>query len=412
MIKRMKLTLADTVFKAAPIVSIAAKPGGSEDSQTSLPIGLQDLVETLQKFAFVPERHASSPFLFAVDHCFSVRGQGTVLTGTVLQGTVNVNDTVEIPSIHITKKVKSIQIFRKPVEHAVQGDRIGICLTQFDPKQLERGIACKPGYVPTITAAIISVHKIKYFKGNVNTKAKFHISIGHETVMAKLSFFGLVQDCSGAASDNAFDFERDYKFQDELLLDLQCDSQGIRVNEVPVKQFALLEFEKPVLAVPKCLVIGSKLDTDIQTSSCRLAFWGHLLESIEDKNYSTVLPRLKVYKEKCKNGVIDRASNQYEVIGKNMFKKETNIQLFVGLQVELSTGEVGVIESSFGQSGKVKIHIPDGLKESTAMLLAGMTKKKGKQSAPQSSSPESEAIQITLCFRRYIYDPKKKIVQS
>lgn len=54
--------------------------------------GLQDLIETLQKFAFIPERHASSPFLFAVDHCFSVRGQGTVLTGTVLQGTVNIND--------------------------------------------------------------------------------------------------------------------------------------------------------------------------------------------------------------------------------------------------------------------------------------------------------------------------------
>lgn len=248
-----------------------------------------------------------------------------------------------------------MQMFKKPVEHAVQGDRIGICLTQFDPKQLERGIACKPGYIPTITAGIISVQKIKYYKGNVNTKAKFHVSIGHETVMAKLSFFSSVQGSSGAADYNAFDFEREYKFQDELLLDLQSDSQ---VNEMPVKQFALLEFEKPVLAVPKCLVIGSKLDTDIQTSSCRLAFWGHLLESIEDKNYSTVLPRLRIFKEKCKRGVVDRASNQYEVIGRNMFKKETNIQIFVGLQVELSTGEVGVIESSFGQSGKVKIRIP------------------------------------------------------
>jgi len=251
-----------------------------------------------------------------------------------------------------------MQMFRKPIENAAQGDRIGICLTQFDPKQLERGIACKPGYVPTITAAIISVQKIKYFKGNVNTKAKFHISIGYETVMAKLSFFGSVKDSSGAAGDNDFDFEREYKFQDELLLDSQCGNEGIRVNEMPVKQFALLEFEKPVLAVPKCVVIGSKLDTDIQTSSCRLAFWGHLLESIEDKNYSTVLPRLKIYKEKYKRGVVDRASNQCEVIGKNMFKKETNIQLFVGLQVELSTGELGVIESSFGQSGKVKIRIP------------------------------------------------------
>jgi selenocysteine-specific elongation factor len=54
--------------------------------------GLQDLIETLQKFAFIPERHISSPFLFAIDHCFGVRGQGTVMTGTVLQGTVNIND--------------------------------------------------------------------------------------------------------------------------------------------------------------------------------------------------------------------------------------------------------------------------------------------------------------------------------
>ena len=38
------------------------------------------------------ERDLSAPFLFAVDHCFSIRGQGTIMTGTVLQGTVNIND--------------------------------------------------------------------------------------------------------------------------------------------------------------------------------------------------------------------------------------------------------------------------------------------------------------------------------
>lgn len=216
-----------------------------------------------------------------------------------------------------------------------------------------------PGYVPAISLAIVSVQKIKYFKGNVNTKAKFHISIGHETVMAKLSFFGLLQDFSNTSEDNAFDFNKEYKFQNELLPDPTNDDEGVRAHEMPVKQFAMLEFEKPTLVVPKCLVIGSKLDSDIHAKTCRLAFWGHLLESVEDKNYSTtVLPKLKIYKEKCKCGVVDRACNQYQVIGKSMFKKETNIQLFVGLQVELSTGETGVIESSFGQSGKVKIHIP------------------------------------------------------
>lgn len=50
--------------------------------------------------------------------------------------------------------------------------------------------------------------------------------------------------------------------------------------------------------------------------------------------------------------------DDYSVIGRSLFKKETNIQLFVGLKVQLSTGELGVIASAFGQSGKFKVHIP------------------------------------------------------
>ncbi|KQK74299.1 hypothetical protein AAES_157714 [Amazona aestiva] len=53
-------------------------------------------------------------------------------------------------------------------------------------------------------------------------------------------------------------------------------------------------------------------------------------------------------------GVMD----DYSVIGRSLFKKETNIQLFVGLKVKLSTGEDGIIDGGFGQSGKFKIRIP------------------------------------------------------
>ena len=244
-------------------------------------------------------------------------------------------------------------MFKKPVEHAEQGDRIGLCVTQFDPKQLERGVACAPGYVSTLIAAIVSVHKIKYYKGSITTKAKMHISMGHETVMAKISFFGMTESCE--EKENSFSFDREYKFQDELLASIENDKE----NGTPFNQYAVLEFEKPVLAVPGCLVIGSKLDMDIHVNSCRLAFWGHLQEGIEQKNYvSSILPRLRIYKEKSKKGVVERASSEYEVIGKGMFKKESNIQLFAGLHVQLSTGEAGIIESSFGQSGKIKIQIP------------------------------------------------------
>lgn len=54
----------------------------------------------------------------------------------------------------------------------------------------------------------------------------------------------------------------------------------------------------------------------------------------------------------------EQVMDDYSVIGRSLFKKETNIQLFVGFKVHLSTGELGVIDSAFGQSGKFKIHIP------------------------------------------------------
>ena len=53
-----------------------------------------------------------------------------------------------------------------------------------------------------------------------------------------------------------------------------------------------------------------------------------------------------------------QVTDDYTVIGRNLFKKETNLQMFVGLKVKLSTGEAGVIEGGFGQSGKFKIRVP------------------------------------------------------
>lgn len=235
-----------------------------------------------------------------------------------------------------------------------QGDRAGICVTQFDPKHLERGLICTPGALPTVYGGIVSVDKISYYKGPVNSKAKFHITSGHETVMGRVSFFGLYQDSS--VENGRFNFDCDYVYQDELL------GRGRGADEeggAPVKQFAVIEYERPVTCPQHCLVIGSKLDTDIHAHMCRLAFHGRLLEGFPDPQYQgTVLPRVRVYKTKVREGLVERCNDEYTVIGKNLFKKETNIQNFAGMKVTLSSGEQGVIEGGFGQSGKVKIRIP------------------------------------------------------
>lgn len=183
---------------------------------------------------------------------------------------------------------------------------MGVCVTQFDPKLLERGVVCTPGSLRTLYAGVVSVRKISYFKGSLATRAKFHITLGHDTVMAKVTFFGLPPPEAGVPTppepsplDAPFSLERDYVYQEEY------GGGGAGAD-----QWALLEFERPVTCPSLCLVIGSKLDADLHANACRLAFHGRLLLSFQDRSYGeTELPRLRIYKTKQREGQVERVSH-------------------------------------------------------------------------------------------------------
>jgi len=59
-----------------------------------------------------------------------------------------------------------------------------------------------------------------------------------------------------------------------------------------------------------------------------------------------------------KEGIVERQTDELTLVCRGLFKKESKVDAFVGLKVALSTGESGVIESGFGQSGKFKVRIP------------------------------------------------------
>jgi len=249
----------------------------------------------------------------------------------------------------------------------LQGDRAGVCVTQFDAKQLERGLVCKPDALPSVFAAIIRVSRISYFKGTVASKAKFHMTIGHETVMGRATFFGRYSTTDVCPTSDKldmtapFDFSTEYLYQNELLTVRAKAAEGDAEHSgsLPDAQFALMEFEKPVTCSRNFIVIGSKLDADIHANACRLAFHGNLVEPITDQRYAeTFLPRLCVIKERWKEGVVERQADQFTVICRGLFKKESKFDAFIGLKVSLSTGESGIIEGGFGQSGKFKVRIP------------------------------------------------------
>lgn len=434
MTKKMQKTLENTKFRGAPIIPVAAKPGGPEAPETEAPQGISELIELLKSQISIPTRDPSGPFLMSVDHCFSIKGQGTVMTGTILSGTISLGDSVEIPALKVVKKVKSMQMFHTPVTSAMQGDRLGICVTQFDPKLLERGLVCAPESLHTVHAALISVEKIPYFRGPLQTKAKFHITVGHETVMGRTLFFSPAPDNFDLEPMlDSFDLSREYLFQEQYLCkdsmptategDGEADPKAGRApgGHCPRQQWALVEFEKPVTCPRLCLVIGSRLDADIHTNTCRLAFHGVLLQGLEDKNYiESFLPALRVYKLKHKHGLVERVMDDYSVIGRSLFKKETNIQLFVGLKVQLSTGEQGIIDSAFGQSGKFKIHIPGGLSPESKKILTPTLKKRSRAGRGETTKPEEgtdrpepiQPVTLSLSFKRYVFDTQKRMVQT
>ena len=66
---------------------------------------------------------------------------------------------------------------------------MGICVTQFDPSQFERGYVCSPSTMCSVYGAIVSIHRISYYKLPITSKHKFHVTIGHDTVMATLQMF-------------------------------------------------------------------------------------------------------------------------------------------------------------------------------------------------------------------------------
>jgi selenocysteine-specific elongation factor len=82
-------------------------------------------------------------------------------------------------------------------------------------------------------------------------------------------------------------------------------------------------------------------------------------------------------------------------------------------QVTLTNGEVGVIESSFGQSGKVKVYVAGGLCDETVQQL--QQRAKGKQqsndNAETTTGQKQQQLRVTLTFKRYMFDVQKKMHQ-
>ena len=125
-----------------------------------------DLMDEVDRYIPTPERKSDLPFLMPIEDIFSITGRGTVATGRVERGQLNLNDEVEIVGItdEIRKVVVTgIEMFRKLLDYAEAGDNIGALLRGVQRNEIERGqVLSKPG----------TIHPHTKFKGEVYVLTK------------------------------------------------------------------------------------------------------------------------------------------------------------------------------------------------------------------------------------------------
>jgi len=111
---------------------------------------VRELMAAVDEYIPTPDRPIDQPFLMPIEDVFSISGRGTVVTGRVERGVINVGDEIEIVGIKKTQKTTctGVEMFRKLLDRGEAGDNIGALLRGIDREQVERGqVLCKPGSV-------------------------------------------------------------------------------------------------------------------------------------------------------------------------------------------------------------------------------------------------------------------------
>ncbi|MCX5618197.1 elongation factor Tu [Bombella sp. TMW 2.2543] len=109
-----------------------------------------ELMKAVDSYIPQPERPVDRPFLMPIEDVFSISGRGTVVTGRVERGEVNVGDEVEIVGLRVTVKttVTGVEMFRKLLDRGEAGDNIGALLRGTKREDVERGqVLAKPGTI-------------------------------------------------------------------------------------------------------------------------------------------------------------------------------------------------------------------------------------------------------------------------
>jgi len=150
-VEEVKDTLKEYGFSEdTPIIKGSAFKALADGATADDTKCIDELLTAMDTWFDDPVRDDAKPFLMPIEDIFTISGRGTVVTGRIERGVVNMNDEVEIVGIRPTAKstVTGIEMFQKTLDQGIAGDNVGILLRGVEKKDVERGqVLAKPASI-------------------------------------------------------------------------------------------------------------------------------------------------------------------------------------------------------------------------------------------------------------------------
>jgi len=155
-----------------PIVTGSALKALEGDSSDIGEPSIVKLVATMDEYFKIPDRPIDGDFLLPIEDVFSISGRGTVVTGRIQRGKVNIGDEIEIVGIKDTTKTTctGVEMFRKLLDEGLAGDNVGVLLRGTKREEVERGqVLAKPGSITPHTKFEAEVYVLSKEEGGRHT---------------------------------------------------------------------------------------------------------------------------------------------------------------------------------------------------------------------------------------------------
>ncbi len=167
-----------TFLDNSPIIPVSSSTGQ----------GLPEFIQSLEALgAKIPSRPQSSLFRLPIDRVFSMKGFGTVITGTITSGHVQVGDTIMMYPTQTTSKVRGIQVHNQSVDEAVAGMRTAINFQGIEKSAVNRGeVISRPGALKSSYMLDVSFHFLSSNEKSIKNRTRVRLHTGTTEVMGNL----------------------------------------------------------------------------------------------------------------------------------------------------------------------------------------------------------------------------------